>query len=143
MEIPRIVYHGTFWPDDIEQPSDRLKVDIGYICTSEFFGEAEYFSRLKRRWYVGKSGRLLIFGIDTDKLQAEVLKGVIPPDGIDPRALEDDWLMKREEEMKAERMRIREWRFPNIPLAAVTILSEDHLGAKPGMNIFDSRTFLP
>lgn len=136
MEIPKTVYHGTFRPDGMVKPVDRLTADVGYICTSERYGWAEYFAMCKRWRYKKQAGMLAIYEIDTEKLPEEVLEGKIPLGEIDPRSLEDPLLRRIEEEMKSERIKVREWRFPYIPLSAIRRLDEGYLQAEPELTLF-------
>ncbi|MBI2019316.1 hypothetical protein HYS95_01435 [Candidatus Daviesbacteria bacterium] len=137
MKIPEIVFHGTFRPDGMAKPADRLTSDVGYICTSELYEWAHYFAWCKRIQYA-KSGNLFVYEINTTKLGQDVLDHCLPPGAVDPRTLKDSWLKNLEDKMFQERIRIREWRFPYIPLKAVIVSNEQYLQELPYMSILNT-----
>ncbi len=137
MEIPKIVYHGTFWPKGESLSLDRLKTGAGYICTSSRYDWAHYFGLSRRQRYRERSGSLMVYGIDTGLLPEEVSSNCIPPDGMDPRASTRDWLREYEDRMRPGRVKIGEWRFPHIPLSAVVSQDEQYFEPNPTMTLLD------
>lgn len=137
MEIPKTIYHGTFWPEGVEPDSGKLSADVGYISTSTTHDWAWFFAFNRRYFNKKRAGRLMVYEINTGLLPEDVLRGCIPPDGMDPRASTQDWLKKSEEDMKPERIKINEWRFPYIPLSAVVSRFERSVEANPTMTPWD------
>lgn len=122
-KIPETLYHGTFIPVGKElDPSDQLVIPNDYVSTTEILDWAWYFARAKRFRYAHKAGILTIYTIDTRKLPLEILEGCIPPWKYDPRAKIHKSIKAMEQELRADRRRIKEWRLPYIPLDATTSL---------------------
>lgn len=145
MEMPKLVYHGTFWPEGTQLGSEDLRTDYGYVSVTPDRRWARYFSMCRRWEYKRQSGNLVIYEIDTDKLPQDVREKGIPPDGFDPRLIKSktDWLRKHEEEMKEERIKIQEWRVKYIPLEAIVNLEEEHKDAQPDLDTFSVSLYQP
>ena len=138
MEIPRLVYHGTFWPEGNKLGSEGLRVTSSYVSTTPDKRWAEYFAMHTRWKHKLQPGTLSIYEIDTGKLPQNVRENCIPPDGIDPRVLKwnDDQMRRSEENLKSDRIKIQDWRFPYIPLEAIVNAEEEHKDADPGLDLF-------
>lgn len=137
MEIPKIVYHGTFWPEGKKPELGNLTTNLGYVSTAEGYNWAIFFAHSKRWSYKSKSGLLVVYQIETGRLPNDVLRLCIPPDGINPRERSNVALLKAEESMREERIKIREWRFPYIPLEAVMHTDEKFLLPNPRLSMWD------
>ncbi len=138
MEMPKTVYHGTFWPESKGTSPRNLKTNYGYVSTTPDQIWARYFAMCKRVEHKKLPGNVLIYQIGTDKLPQKVRENCIPPDGIDKRVLEydSDWLRKNEEDIRKDRIRFQEWRFLYIPAEAILDIEELHKDAQPKLNIF-------
>ena len=132
MDIPKLLYHGTFWVDGIE-PEDRLYQLDCYISTSENYGWARFFARVKRHENKEKAGNMVIYTIDTKKLPEDVIKNALPPDGLHPMAKDDDEMRRIEEEMKPDRIKTKDWRLPYVPFDAVVKKEEYPREPEPDM----------
>ena len=118
-KIPEILYHGSFLPKGKDlDPNDRLIIANGYISTSEYRIWAEYFARIKASQFPEETGLLRVYIIHTDQLLSEVIEGCILPGKFDPRAGVDSNIRKVERDLRNDRIRMGEWRFPYIPLEA-------------------------
>ena len=136
ISLPKIVYHGTFWPKGTEMGAEGLTTDYDYVSATPDKRWAWYFAGIKRWHYRNKSGKLTIYEIDTDKLPQDVRAGCIPPDGLDPRAQEyGGSFLDGEMEMREERIKVGDWRFPYIPRAAITSTDEEYRPAQPDLHI--------
>lgn len=132
MEIPKIVYHGTFWPERNGPYPNILTTKLDYVATTPDERWVRYFSMSKRWLHRKESGYLLIYNIDTNKLPTDVLESCIPPEEPDPRP----WV-RETEGWREERIEIQEWRFPYIPREAIIHVEEEHRDAEPTLSIFD------
>lgn len=127
MKLPETVYHGTFCPLGKEFNSDYLVTPTGYVSTTEIREWARYFARLKRFQFASEEGVLTIYIVETSSLPTEVLEKCIPPGKYDPRAKAEERLLIEEKKLRGDRIRMREWRFPYIPLHSTkTISSYEH-----------------
>lgn len=141
MEMPKVVYHGTFWPEDRRAyPRTLMKEDLmDYISTTPDKRWARYFARSKRLFNREESGLLLIYIIDTSKLPAEVRENCIPPGEPDPRPWVREAYGLGDERLKNgwrdERLKIQEWRFLYVPEEAIAHIEETHIDAEPTLKI--------
>ena len=136
MEMPKLVYHGTFWPDGTELSSEGLRTSYVYVSATPDRRWARYFAWHKRWEHREQPGTLAVYEIDTDKLPEEVRERCIPPDGVDPRATGAGGWLQQEEGMKEERIRVGDFRFPHIPLVAIVGTEEEPKDAQPDLNVF-------
>ena len=134
MEIPKIVYHGTFWPESRGGYPKVLETDFGYVSATPDRRWAWYFATNARWRHREEAGSLLILEIDTDKLPPEVRQGCASPRQLDTRSGHLD-----DEEWRQDRIKVQEWRFPYVPLEAVTKIEEERRGAQPKMSLLDFR----
>ncbi len=132
MNMPKIVYHGTFWPERNGPYPKTLITELGYVSTTPDERWARYFADNRRLFHRKESGYLLIYTIDTDKLPGEVRKDCVSPEEPDPRP----WV-RETEDWREERIEIREWRFPYIPGEAIIHVEEEHRDAEPTLSVFD------
>ena len=132
MNIPKTLYHGTFWPEGTKLGRGGLKTDYEYVSATPDKRWARYFAMQRRVRFRDKAGILALYEIDTSKLSQRNRKRAIPPDGLDPRLDR-----KGEEEMREERIRVGDWRIPTIPLNAIVGKEETQRGAEPHLNYRD------
>lgn len=131
-ELPKIVYHGTFWVRGKGIGPEGLRTDYGYVSTTPNKRLAQWYAFYRRWDNRKKSGKVTVYTIDTGKLPREVLEGCLPPDIVDPR-MEYDQL---EEEMQKDRILMQDWRFPYIPTNAILAVEEEYKKAEPDLSLF-------
>lgn len=113
--MPKIVYHGTFWPVGSGLGPDGLKAEPSYVSTTPVYKWAAAFARQKRRKYSDLPGKLVVYKIDTGRISEDMRNTCIPPDGLDPRPE----FLAHDERLREDRIEIKDWRFWHIPAGAI------------------------
>jgi len=143
MELPKLVYHGTFWPEGTELGSEGLKTKYGYVSTTPDQEWARYFAMCTRWNHRELPGEFVVYEINTGKLPEEVREKSIPPDGFHPRSVDIDLIRKIETSMKEERIKVGDWRFLYIPIEAIVSSEEEHRDAAPTLDLITVGLYYP
>lgn len=143
MNIPSPLYHGTFWSEGTGLDSKGLSTSYGYVSATPHYEWAIFFAMITRWKHRRYSGKLTIYTIDVDKLPRDVREKCIPPNGTDPRVSTFEGLRLSEEEMREERIKVGDWRFPYIPLESIIATEENYEDAQPNLDVFAVSLYRP
>ena len=144
MKIPfKLAYHGTFWPEGMEIDTRGLRTEYGYVSITPDRRWARFFAMSKRYKYREQPGKLVIYEVNIERLPDDVVNNCIPPDGINPEALEDDTLLDIETGMVDDRKKVNDWRLPYVPWDSIINKEEEQRDAEPNLNAFELCLCMP